>query len=688
MVNSGNLPKSLLILMRQNCRSFAIVLGWALLLGVAPLCAQNPPSAEEQYKQVVRFIAGRDFASALATARQLIERANEPERIYYRVVQAAREVGNLELAKELFEGLLAASPPNSRGHFGLGLYYDEKRNYTAAIENYRRCLEALPEFQPPIFPLLNAYRRAGKTSEAKRYLQALLATAPDSATAHMGTGYYLMLQSRFDDANREMEIAQSLNPGMVDACHWRIFGLITAERYQDAREMLQKCLPPLEPTLNIEQRKSFNLQQGTVYGYLGEYTRAVRHIEQSIQLSREIGDLNYEEQALGLLGNVHLRHDQLRSARTALTQALALAQRDRRQHVIFYYLADLAKLYVRLGEMRSAVQYYEQALAKAPTLDTQLGLLANTGRLFAALDEQARALFCFERLVELERQSAAHRPRVIVPEAEAFIQTNKGNYPQAVEAFRAALEIARSGGNSDQELTLLNSLGELFFRIKDWGRASDVFGQAAQLADRRSAPRQGWRAYLGLGRVLEQQSKLEEATAAYCQAIELIESVRASFAAGEDTSYFLHDKTEPYRRAMTTLMRLKVAADAAGEKARAKQLIAEAFHLGERERARTLIESIEVAAGSLGQKLSPDLQQKHWELQARFSLQDAQLRQAASAQKPDLERIKQLEVAIQQTAFEFQQWRQEVRQRNPHLADLRYPEPLTVEQVQQLLKQP
>lgn len=565
-----------------------------LSLWAAPVSAQSELTVRDHYRQVLRLINNRNYAEAMDLARQLIQRTDQHERIYFRVVQAARLWGKPEAAKNLFEDLLRATPPNPRGYYGLGVYYDEELNYPAAIENYRLCLQAMPEYHFALVKLVNAYLFARRAPEAKQYLDPLLASRPDSPAAQLGLAYFHMAQRNVDAAMAAFDRAQALQAHAADLCLYRQMTWQRVQHYQEQLATLKTCVPPLEADLDDDYRLSFEMYFGAVHTSLGNFNAAIEHTTKMQQLAEELGDLNAEEIAWGNLGDLYFRHADYSSALAALGRALALAQRSERNRNRATYLRNLANTYLQLGDEAAAVRHYEQAMAQANNLDTRLDILFSLGGLAAAQNNQAQAAIYYQRLLELEQaQPAAERvPRALVEEARAFLLIAEKQSAPALAALRQAVQIAETSGNLEPQLRASNGLAELYLLTGDFARSAETFNRALALARERNKPHHVWRAYFGLARISEAQGRLEQARDYYRSAIETLEGVRSRLNVMEERTYFFHHKSETFQRATAALVKLKRAALRQGDQAAAAHYDAEAFHMAERGRARALVDAL------------------------------------------------------------------------------------------------
>src|SRR5215475_3422596 len=156
-------------------RSLLVKLSVVISLGlgfVTVVYSQSSPEISEDaelYRNIVRAIGAKKYSKAIELGRNLIERTDKYEQVYIRIVEAAKSAGQLEETKALFESLLQKAVPNPRGHFGLGLICREQKDYAAAIEHYKDCLNAQPEFPLPLLALVDAYHAEAKLDEAQTF---------------------------------------------------------------------------------------------------------------------------------------------------------------------------------------------------------------------------------------------------------------------------------------------------------------------------------------------------------------------------------------------------------------------------------------------------------------------------------------------------------------------------------------
>ncbi|MGB3493635.1 MAG: tetratricopeptide repeat protein [Elainellaceae cyanobacterium] len=128
---------------------------------------------------------------------------------------------------------------------------------------------------------------------------------------------------------------------------------------------------------------------GLAYDSLGQYERAIDFHQQHLGIAREIGDRRGEGNSLGNLGVTQLKLKQYSEALSNLTTVLAIFRELGGRNGEAEVLKGLAELHQALGEVETARQYGQQALALA----TELGipLKAECETLLAELNQDRKS---------------------------------------------------------------------------------------------------------------------------------------------------------------------------------------------------------------------------------------------------------------------------------------------------------
>jgi tetratricopeptide (TPR) repeat protein len=187
-----------------------------------------------------------------------------------------------------------------------------------------------------------------------------------------------------------------------------------------------------------------------------------------------------------------------------------------------------------------------------------------------------------------------------------------------------------------------------------------------------------WKAEAGLARA-SQQDRPEQALLHFRRAIEAIENVRSRQLTSEERIDFFQNKTAVYQQTVLLLASLH-------RRDPSKRYDAEAFHMAERARSRALLDSLGETAAHMEQSLDRKLLDRQQEIQQRLSQVEAQMLKAAVDKTTPPDTLRKLEADLLQAVNEYSDWRRQVRLHDPRIADLTLPEPFTLQQVQEALR--
>ena len=647
---------------------------------------QDATQLAEQYRQVVRLVARKNYDEAITRGRELLDRTDSYDEVFLRIIEAARAAGRLDQAKDLFESLANASPPNPKRYYGLGLVQSEMEDYAAAIASHKQCLKALPEYLPPLLELVNIYSKNGNIAEAKQYLDLLLAARPDSPTANLGMGWYYSKVRDVESAMKKMDEVLSANPKLIAACYYKADILSRAGRSEGCLETLRQCLPVVEADLNEEQRMLFLTVRGRNYLRLGQYSEALKNFEELLKIARGMEHKFYEEGALGFLASIYSMQDDYTRAIAAFKHALAVAEESNSPASVASsgrYLGSLGSIHFKLGDLLTARHYYERSLELARNtkdLGGQANIFSYLGELMVAQNEPGQAITYYKQAVEAEEKRPGAPSRSSYFSVLPKLYLRSGDYQQAKEAIDQALKNAHELKTPLIVPQLLNDLGDLHLRLNEPEQAVKAYGESLQSNVGLDNASHAWVAHAGLATAYQRLGQLDQARAHYVKAIKVIEGVRAKLGGAEEKAGFYQDKVEVYKNLADVLLKLS-------EKYPEQKLASEAFHVAESARARAFSDLLAEGGMNLERNLEADLLKRQGEIQTRVSKLTRQLINERSKEpaKQDKEKIKGWEEELSKADEDIADWLRELRDRNPHYADLKYPEPLKLEQAQRML---
>lgn len=636
-------------------------------------------TASDQYRRIGQLIREKDYAQAIAESRKLIEQAPEFEHAYEKLAHAARAAGKQSESKAWLESLLQRGEPNHAAYFGLALIAEQKKDQAAAIENYRRYLDAVPLSELATVSLVWSYYVAGRIEEARSYLKTQLAAHPDNPALHLGLGFYFIRTKRTEDAIKEFDAVLSLNARSANACYFKLLAWWYERRYGKILELIEQHRLTFESEPDGEKQKIIFNFVGTIYRDAGKYPEALLSLERARALAHDFGDLLTEQNNLGQLATLWLRQDDYGQALALYQRGFEIAKEINADGDAARHLGNLGWVHFLLGNFTAAVERYHEAFAlavKSGDKGNQASLLIDLGKVLAAENHADQAAIKYEEALKIGNDTSNRAIQSTCLNALGSLYVQTGDYEKARTFLEGALKLAHDMAAPVPQITSLNSLGQLRLRQNQLQPALESFEQARQIALSINYLRGVWEANAGLAATYEKLNQLDQAQAHYRLAIEAMEGVRARLAGEEEKAGFFQDKVSVYKKQIALL----VDNSKPGYNA-------EAFHYAERARARAFLDLLAEAKVTVASTTDPNLLKRHDELQQRVSQITGQLIKERSLEtsKQDKARIGELEKGLGRADAELGDWLRELRHRNPRYAALKYPAPVTLSEAQRLL---
>lgn len=647
---------------------------------------QNTIEASEDaelYRNVVREIGKKNPAEAIELGRKLIERTDKFEQVYTRIIEAAKAAGQFDQAILTFESLLQKSPPNPRGYYGLGLIHKEQRNYQSAIDCYKKCIAAQPEFTPVFLALVDAYQLERKPDELGIFLRSLIQATPSNFIGHLALGYHHVKNNQTDEAIKEIDTALSLNSKVPESCYYKTYALLQARRRQEALAAITKCLPAMESEINEEHKQGFLNLALAIHKGLMNFSEAIKATDSALELALKIGDKRYYAVSTGFRAEINELQGRYSAALIGWKQASELSKEINDLINLRRYPWRMGNIHFLLGDLPEARKQFETGLAlslEAEDKEMQAIYLSRIGDVFAAQNQPEQAIAYYTKLTKLEGMPATPALQLFLLDLTYPFYLKSGQYQKARGAIQQATMLARQLSDAERELRALNSSGELYLRVNEPAQAIKSYEEAFKFARERESPLHAWTASAGLAAAHQHLKEPEQAREYYLQAIKFMEEVRARLMMEEERAGFFNDKVKIYKDLTAVLMELHTQ-DAA------KSYEREAFDYAERARGRAFLDLLAEGKVNMEQTLASDLLERRQRIDAAIVRINSELMKERSPEpaKQNQAAIEGLEQERGKADADYADWLRELRRRDPRYARLKYPEPISLAQTQQLL---
>ncbi|MEQ8383156.1 MAG: CHAT domain-containing protein, partial [Coleofasciculus sp. A1-SPW-01] len=323
--------------------------------------------------------------------------------------------------------------------------------------------------------------------------------------------------------------------------------------------------------------------------------------------------------------------------------------------------------------------YYQQALPLFQAVGDRAGeaiTLNNIGFVYADLGEKKRALDYYQQALPLSQTVEDRAGEAIILNNIGMVYLNLGEKQQALEYWQRALPLSQAVGDRAGEAIILNNIGGVYNELGEKQQALEYWQQALPLR-RAVGDRAGEAVTLfNIASAERSRGNLQPALTQIQSSIEIIEDLRTKVASPELRQTYFSTVQIYYQVYIDLLMQLhQQNPDQGYDKL--------AFHASERSRARTLLELLTEANANIREGVDPDLLQQEQTLNAKLDATEKQRIEIYSNPESTPAQKTAIEQQRQQLLADYQQLQDQIRATSPQYAALKYPQPLTLEQVQQ-----
>ncbi|HVR09473.1 MAG TPA: CHAT domain-containing tetratricopeptide repeat protein, partial [Thermoanaerobaculia bacterium] len=249
---------------------------------------------------------------------------------------------------------------------------------------------------------------------------------------------------------------------------------------------------------------------------------------------------------------------------------------------------------------------------------------------------------------------------------------------QSAESYREALRIADHSSYKREKAIALRALGDIELAANRKDSARKSLTEAIALARAVGDPRVTATTLLSLARLKEKLDDRVAALQAIEEAARLVESVRTQIPGQQLEASYLALNRGYYEYYLGLLL-------GAGASQLEPDSVALALQVSERSRARSLLDLLAMAKIDIRRGIVPELKAREEELFSRLSTIQSELIRLQAMPKPASEQVGILKERLTAAEDEERSLAREIRRRHPYYAQIIYPMPLGLEEVQSLL---
>jgi CHAT domain-containing protein/Tfp pilus assembly protein PilF len=309
-----------------------------------------------------------------------------------------------------------------------------------------------------------------------------------------------------------------------------------------------------------------------------------------------------------------------------------------------------------------------------------LNNIGNTYRDSALLyeneDDFHQALKHHEESLVIAKKNHDVKTQIEVLNNLGSVNTDLENFYQALEYFQNGYQKAQEIQDLESIGMILNNMGIVHFNQGNYEESTKYYQKAIDLAQGLEGGQILWEAFFELGNAYAKRNKIFEALKNYKNSIRIIENIRSQIKLEElKASYLGTDKRiEAYQNLIHMLVTLHNSDNEVGYDS-------EAFNYLERAKARSFLDSLEVAQVDISLGINFKLKNREKEIMKDISniYNNLLVAELSSENKEKLHQ------ELTEKENELETLKREIRSKSPDYADLKYPEIISIKETQKKL---
>ncbi len=481
--------------------------------------------------------------------------------------------------------------------------------------------------------------------------------------------------------NQALSLARAIGDRIGEAANLNNLGT-AYKAFGDNRAALEvyvRALPLIRDAKDRASEAIILTNMGAIYNGFGERQKALDVYTQALPLIRSVGDRTGEAKILNSMGLVYNAQGENQKALDTYNQALSLSKAANDLKVEADVLNSIGGVYQDLGEPQKATDYYSKALLLSRAVGdraSEIASLNNLGSVYLESRDYQKALDYFTQTLPMVKALGARDEESSVLNNIGTAYSYLGKKREALQYFLEALALGKTTGVRTGEVSTLSNIGEIYSTLGEPDKALDYYDRALSLS-------RAVRNYSGeviiLGNtagLYRAQGKLEQSLQKINAAIEIIEDLRAKVNSQDLRTSYFSSQQKYYEFKINLLMQLH-------PKDPQKGYDKQALETADRSRARGLIELLTEAGVTLQSttEKSPVITQERQLQQSLRQLEQQRVVLLSGTHTPA--QMTEIDRQSDAIAAQLQALTVKLRAAEPAYANLKYPQPLTLAQIQQ-----
>ena len=426
---------------------------------------------------------------------------------------------------------------------------------------------------------------------------------------------------------------------------------------------------------------------GVLFMNSGEYSNSIPYFDRAETVRSEIGDLSNLRRTQSLKASAYLSlgEEQNNAGKYSeslmnLEKALEIYQNINSKSGVSEVWNQMGFVYSNLGDYTTAIEKISDAIAIIVEENNTSGLagaynhlgivLQMSGRLEKALEYFNNSLGIYEELND----------QVNIIALLSNIGTlyfDRKDYLRSEEYLYKALLISREIKDKRLEANCLLNLANAQILLGKLNESESNYETGLKIAKYLNSPDLMWRFYVGMAESIQKSGEYDKAVELNDSALNLIDGIRGTLQDERlKTSYIARERFA--FEGVISMLGMLYERDGS----RGYDLLA--YKYAELSKSRAFLDMLSESLANLNKGADNELLKSQDSIFSSLAVAKQQLEDESSKDLPDEQIIVDLKSKIKESEEELSRFKQQIRNANPKYADLKYPQPVSLEEVRSL----
>jgi CHAT domain-containing protein/predicted negative regulator of RcsB-dependent stress response len=412
-----------------------------------------------------------------------------------------------------------------------------------------------------------------------------------------------------------------------------------------------------------------HLYKGIVYFNIGNNSEALENYDNAMTFFEKEKSFHSQAHIYLKKGNIYFRIGNNLKSLEMYNNALNFFEKTGSLSGQANVYLDMGEIYIRTGENSKALDIYDKALIiykKIKEPGGQGNVYLSKGDVFLMIGKNSKALEMYDKALTLYNKSKEPISLGNAFRRKGYIYFLNGDNLKALETYDKAMAFYKKAEEPVGQGNVLKGKGEIYFSGGNYSKALEMYETALALYKKSGAILPLSNTLYKKAKILEQQGKKDEALEYFEGSISHLDKIRIQTAFSGMKKTFMEKVYDQYEE--TTAFMLK------------NKYYERGFTYVESMKSRVFLDRLAEGLVTLDKGITPELKQKSGNLVSRLSILSKEMNEAAG--KNNEKKLKELKDQYQNVQNEFEELLIKIRLNNPLYASVRYPEPITVQELQ------